>query len=323
MRLKLLLVAAVAITALAAPAAASARTYGLGLVVPKNAERHSARLAGALSTLPASYSLQRYAPVPGDQGTVGSCAAWATAYTAMGVLENMDHCQGFWDNSFNALPGGGGSAMYVYSQTHLNGGDNGSNLDDDVAVETSQGDDEHSDYTQGEADWWGLPTAQETANAQNWRLATSYDIGTDQYSIEQAISNNEPVVLGIEVTQAFENNTSGYYPDPNDYVDDDYTSLGGHGPTAVGYDSDGLIVENSWGPYWDNPYTSGIQILAPHNGTSNYGFCDGHAKALKPTATNNVKNMWTVADDGPCVSSSPTTSPYMPGHMTGAEAANQ
>jgi prepilin-type N-terminal cleavage/methylation domain-containing protein/prepilin-type processing-associated H-X9-DG protein len=80
---------------------------------------------------------------------------------------------------------------------------------------------------------------------------------------------------------------------------------------------------NGWGPYWDNPYTSGIQILAPHNGTSNYGFCDGHAKALKPTATNNVKNMWTVADDGPCVSSSPTTSPYMPGHMTGAEAANQ
>jgi hypothetical protein len=250
MRLKLLLVAAVAITALAAPAAASARTYGLGLVVPKNAERHSARLAGALSTLPASYSLQQYAPIPGDQGDVGSCAAWGTAYTAMGVLENMDHYQGFWDNPFNALPGGGGSAMYVYSQT-CGGEDNGSNLDDDVAVETSQGDDEHSDYTQGEADWWGLPTAQETANAQNWILAGGYDIDTDQYSIEQAISDGEPVVLGIEVTQAFENNTSGYYPDPNDYVDDDYTSLGGHGPTAVGYDSDGLIVENSWGPYWD------------------------------------------------------------------------
>ena len=252
LRLKLLLVAALAVTALAAPAAASARTYGLGLAVPQNAARHPARLAGVLATLPASYSLRQYAPVPGDQGDVGSCAAWGTAYTAMGVLENMDRYQGLWDNPFNALPGGGGSAMYVYSQTHLNGGDNGSNLDDDVAVETSQGDDEHSDYTQGEVDWWDSPTAQETANAKNWRLATGYDIGTDQYSIEQAISSGEPVVLGIEVTQAFENNTSGNYPDPNDYVDDDYTSLGGHAPTAVGYDSDGLIVENSWGPSWGN-----------------------------------------------------------------------
>ena len=250
MRLKLLLIAALAITALTAPAAASARTYGLGCEVPQNAESHPARLAGALSTLPASYSLQQYALVPGDQGQVGSCAAWGTAYTAMGVLVNMDHSQGIWDNPLNALPGGGGSAMYVYSQT-CGGVDNGSYIDDDVAVETSQGDDEDADYTQGELDWWDPPTSQETANAKNWVLATGYDIGTDQYSIEQAISNNEPVVLGIEVTQAFESNTSGNYPDPND-PDDDYTSLGGHAPTAVGYDSGGLIVENSWGPYWDN-----------------------------------------------------------------------
>lgn len=251
MRLKLLLTAALAITAMAAPATASAHTYGLGLLVPKNAERPSARLAGALSTLPASYSLQQYAPIPGDQGQLNSCVAWATAYTAMGVLENMDHDQGLWDNPFDALPGGGGSAMYVYSQI-CGGGDNGGYLDDGVAVETSQGDDEASDYTQGEADWWDSPTAHETANAKNWVLATGVDIGTDQYSIEQAISSGEPVVLAIQVTQAFENNTSGSYPDPNDSSDDDYTSLGGHAVAAVGYDADGLIVENSWGPSWDN-----------------------------------------------------------------------
>jgi C1A family cysteine protease len=251
MRLKLLLVATLAITALATPTAASARTYGLGALVPRNAERHSARLAGVLTALPASYSLQQYAPVPGDQGQVNACVAWGTAYTAMGVLENMDHYQGLWDNPFNSLPGGGGSAMYVYSQI-CGGQDNGSRFDDAVAVETAQGDDEQSDYTQGEADWWDQPTAQETTNAANWVLAAGVDIGTDQYSIEQAISDGEPVVLGIQVTQAFENNTSGNYPDPNDYYDDDYTSLGGHAPTAVGYDSGGLIVENSWGPNWDN-----------------------------------------------------------------------
>ncbi len=234
--------------ALTAPAAASARTYGLGLKVPMNVERHPARLAGVLATLPASYSLRQYAPVPGDQGQVNSCAAWATAYTAMGVLENMDHSQGVWDNPLDALPGGGGSAMYVYSQI-CGGSDNGSYIDANVAIETSQGDDEASDYSQGEADWRDWPTAQETANAQNWVLAAGHDIGTDQYSIEQAIANNEPVVLGIQVTQAFEDNTSGDYPDPNNSANDS-TSLGGHALTAVGYDSGGLTCENSWG-LWD------------------------------------------------------------------------
>ena len=182
---------------------------------------------------------------------MGSCGAWATAYTAMGLLENMDHAQGLWDNSFDGLPGGGGSAMYVYSQT-CGGEDDGSYLSDDVAVETQQGDDEASDYRQGEADWWDLPTAQETVNARNWVLAAGSDIGTDRYSIEEAIANDEPVVLGIQATQAFENNASGSYPDPNDYSDDDYTSLGGHAVTVVGYDSGGVTVENSWGRYWDN-----------------------------------------------------------------------
>ena len=50
----------------AAHAAPSAHTYGLGLKVPSTTMRHPARLAGVLATLPASYSLQQYAPVPGD-----------------------------------------------------------------------------------------------------------------------------------------------------------------------------------------------------------------------------------------------------------------
>ncbi len=238
------------ITALETPAASSVRTHGLGLKVPKSAARHPARLAGALATLPASYSLQQYAPAPGDQGQLGSCAAWATAYTAMGVLENLDQAHGVWDNPLDRLPGGGGSAMYVYSQT-CGGEDNGSYILDNVAVEASQGVDEQSDYAQGEADWQDPPTAQETANARNWVLAAGHNIGTDQYSIEQAISSNEPVVLGIEVTRAFGSNTSGSYPDPSN-LDNDYSHLDGHALTAVGYDSGGLIVENSWGAYWGN-----------------------------------------------------------------------
>jgi prepilin-type N-terminal cleavage/methylation domain-containing protein/prepilin-type processing-associated H-X9-DG protein len=36
-------------------------------------------------------------------------------------------------------------------------------------------------------------------------------------------------------------------------------------------------------------------IAAPHNGQSNYGFCDGHAKSLKPTATvTGTKCLWDI-----------------------------
>jgi prepilin-type processing-associated H-X9-DG protein len=34
-----------------------------------------------------------------------------------------------------------------------------------------------------------------------------------------------------------------------------------------------------------------------HNGRSNYLFCDGHVKALKPTQTITPVNRWTYACD--------------------------
>jgi prepilin-type N-terminal cleavage/methylation domain-containing protein/prepilin-type processing-associated H-X9-DG protein len=48
----------------------------------------------------------------------------------------------------------------------------------------------------------------------------------------------------------------------------------------------------------------GRRLYAPHMGTGNYLFIDGHVKALKPTATNRERNMWTFQDDGPATSSS-------------------
>jgi len=58
-----------------------------------------------------------------------------------------------------------------------------------------------------------------------------------------------------------------------------------------------------WAPYFDQSpdYVAQTKQLWPlHSGVSNYGFCDGHAKAMKPTATNWPSNMWTSHIDGPC-----------------------
>ncbi|HEY3397871.1 MAG TPA: DUF1559 domain-containing protein [Armatimonadota bacterium] len=48
-----------------------------------------------------------------------------------------------------------------------------------------------------------------------------------------------------------------------------------------------------------NPAWACTNLAAPHGGQSNYGFCDGHVKCMKPSATvNGPKCLWTAEDYG-------------------------
>ncbi len=66
-----------------------------------------------------------------------------------------------------------------------------------------------------------------------------------------------------------------------------------------------LVGEYSWkDPYvkWadgnaTNATANGLYFKG-HLGNSNFLFCDGHVKAMRPTATGSPVNMWTVEDDG-------------------------
>src|SRR5450755_205921 len=58
-------------------------------------------------------------------GQVGSCAAWGTTYTAMGLLENRDRGSSQFENPSNVWGVGGMAPMYAYSQTVV-GNDGGS-----------------------------------------------------------------------------------------------------------------------------------------------------------------------------------------------------
>jgi prepilin-type N-terminal cleavage/methylation domain-containing protein/prepilin-type processing-associated H-X9-DG protein len=53
----------------------------------------------------------------------------------------------------------------------------------------------------------------------------------------------------------------------------------------------GDITNAEWGdPAW---------AFKGHLGTSNFLFCDGHVKSMKPLATATPKNLWSGEDDGP------------------------
>jgi Papain family cysteine protease len=216
--------------------------HGLGLPAAHKSlttVRKAPRATRSSAGLPDNVNLTQYAPPVGDQGEVNSCAAWSTAYTALG----------YWTRRDNIFTLGFGAPMYAFSQTVIgNDQANGSYIDANLDIAAQQGIDDQGDYWQGNDDWWDLPTASETANAGHWQLTQYAEIPADQADIEATRANGDPVTIAMPVTMSFEENTSGVYPDGNGY--DDYAVLGNHAVTALGYNSSGLLIENQWGPFW-------------------------------------------------------------------------
>jgi hypothetical protein len=143
-------------------AAAATPPYGLGLIPTPapQATGNGLRLGSMLAaSLPTSVSLTQYAIAVGDQGQLGSCAAWATDYSALGYWENKQ-----------GISGGALAPMYTYAQVD-GGADDGSSIEGNLWVDETQGIDTQSDYWQGNYDYSDQPTAADKLNAVNWKLS--------------------------------------------------------------------------------------------------------------------------------------------------------
>ena len=227
--------------------AVSGLSHGLGLVPTPSATASAGAVAqvdAAAASVPASVDLTPYAMPAGDQGQVGSCAAWATDYTALGYWENKE-----------GITGGGLEPMFTYSQV-TGGVDRGSSIEGNLQIDQS-GVDTQGDYWQGNFDYTDMPTSVEKAAAVNWKLSTftnlaivpSVNATTTQQSIEVALAAGTPVVIGIPVYYNFFSVTAannGYYSGPSGSFE------GYHAITALGYNANGLVIENSWGSGWGN-----------------------------------------------------------------------
>jgi len=234
-------VAAGAVSATSASAeTAVIASHGLGAARPAG---HVSPRVSALTVPPASFDLRKYAVTPGNQGAVGSCVTWAIDYGMLG-----------WYAKFSGHAGAPFAPMYTYSQ--INGGaDNGSSPISALQVALTQGSDTRADYTQGDYDWKSQPTAAEHANAAHYKIKsfTTLFMGSGQSGsatlIKNAISTNHPVAIVMAVRHGFD-----VLGASASAVDDDVTSAirGYHEVLAVGYDSAGLIIENSWGTGWAN-----------------------------------------------------------------------
>ncbi|MFD8324985.1 C1 family peptidase [Streptomyces lydicus] len=193
------------------------------------------------ATPPAGVDLTKYAPRPGQQGQVGSCAAWAIDYTAYTILER--------EQKIAAYPR---APMYTYAQISK-GNDNGSSPQQHFKIAMEQGVDSKPHYWQGDFDYTTQPTASERAGAAHWKLSGYTPLHTGRRikaEVKAALAKGEPVVISMRVYNSFFHLNARkaasytYYPASGEQY------AGGHGVTVVGYNSKGVRVENSWGPDW-------------------------------------------------------------------------
>src|SRR5262249_8462860 len=141
--------------------------HGMGLdPAPQKAYSAAAvnDVRAAAADAPASVDLTQWAVPPGNQGSVNSCAAWATGYSALGYYLNRQ-----------GLPGDALAPMYTYSQL-VHGQNVGTYIDDHLTIQKTQGIDNQADYTQGNYDYTHTPTTAETAHAANWVLSGFTDL---------------------------------------------------------------------------------------------------------------------------------------------------
>jgi C1A family cysteine protease len=226
--------------AISATAGAAPLPHGMGLIAPPRTTQFNTAITSSMAGLPVGVDLTRYAMPVGDQGQLGSCASWATVYGAMG----------YWENRDRRVTPGGGEPMYVYSQIS-HGRDNGSTIEQPLAIAKTQGVDTRRDYLQGDFNFTSQPSTHERQSAGHWKDSGYRDMTPTQANIESALASGKPVVVGINVYYDFWSNqnidVNGVYPmlGPGNR-----TYEGDHAVVALGYNPTGLVIENSWGTKW-------------------------------------------------------------------------
>lgn len=139
--------------------------------------------------------------------------------------------------------------MYSYAQIS-HGRDNGSSYAANFRIAQRQGIDDQQWYWQGNFDYTTQPDAKEHHDANNWVLRGYTQLPATRLGIERAIASNHPASIAIPVTWDFTNNRSGVYP--SNVAGRDHSKVrGSHAITALAYNSTGVTIENSWGPFWD------------------------------------------------------------------------
>ena len=193
--------------------------------------------------LPSSVDLTKWAPPVKNQGPVGSCTAWSIDYNLFGWYVIKYH-----------HVGGMHSPMYTYAQI-VNGRNTGTTFEDNLWIGLTKGIPAVKDVKYPYFNYHHKPTSKETKKAAKYKIKSYFNIFTGtQYGdtaellLKYQLANRGPAVIAIPVYKEFDkanskNSLVGLPADKN-------TLRGYHGLAVFGYNSKGLVIENSWGKAW-------------------------------------------------------------------------
>jgi len=218
--------------------------YGMGWIPESEEDLESIPVVTADSarTIYTSVDLTNKFPTPGNQGTQGSCTAWAVGYALKSYQEQVERDWGLNTQSHLFSP------AYIYNQ--INGGtDNGSGIISAMKLVVEQGACPLADMPYKQNDWNTLPNATQKSKAALYK-ATGYALVTsgDVAAMKSQLAKGLPVVIGINV-----------YPDfvdisQNNQIYDNMNGIsrGNHAICLIGYDDSKNAFKfiNSWGTNW-------------------------------------------------------------------------
>jgi len=230
----------------------SADQYAFGAIPPPdnvNTSTASPSLYEARS-YPATVSLTKWAAPVQSQGSVKSCAAWAIDY----------YLVGWYVQKYQYL-GGMHSPMYTYSQI-VKGKNIATTPGSNFSIAQSQGIDTVADYHYGFYNFTNQPTAEQKTNAAHYKIRSHFNIFTGvqpgnkaQTLLKRQLASGAPAVIMLPVYNGFYRANRSMslvgLPAANDPL------KGYHEVTALAYNANGLIIENSWGKTWgDNGFAT-------------------------------------------------------------------
>lgn len=205
-------------------------------------------LQRSYENLPPSASLKAFCPDPQDQGAFANCVGWAVGYAARTILELVHNGnQRSLLNTEQAF-----SPDFLYLMNKLQQDENcqrGISIQQALKTMQEKGIPRKKD----------LPSSCNTALASNM-LSKAQAHRIEQYTrlfektttpefrlqvIKKALSQQRPVLIGIECYESFKQATTDWNGAKDRFV-------GGHALCVVGYDDQRAAFEvmNSWGKSW-------------------------------------------------------------------------
>jgi len=231
-----------------------AQQFGRGLILDEGQDSEvivsASLMRGDFDELPINFSLKKFTPTPGYQGSYSTCAGWACAYSARTILNAIKNKYITPLIDQNAF-----SPSYIYNQIRKDSTcNNGVDLKDALELMKEQGVLSLNDF--------GYECERKIESQDKYRAGQNKILeykeifnrnSLNKISVtRKSISEYRPVVVAMNIPNSFELCFDVWKP-----VKEDFNSVtNGHALVVISYDDTlyggAFEIINSWGTDWGN-----------------------------------------------------------------------